>query len=102
MTVGHTLTGFLDATGREILEGDLIRFPLEPTFQVVHGEWSDKRVVFRNGVWLVEYFRSEKGQIMPVGYSAGELSDFREYEGKEWYFAQHDEYRKVTGTVIPQ
>lgn len=96
------LTGYLDATGREVREGDTIRVPIEYPFQDVHGTWSEKRVVFRNGTWIGEYLRSEKGQILPVGYGAQELDTMLDEMGssKERYFTQHDRYRTLTVTVM--
>lgn len=97
------LTGFLDADGVEVCEGDLIRVPIEDPYQDVHGTWSEKRVVFRNGMWIGEYFRSEKGQILPVGYGAQELKTMLDETGsssKERFFTQHDRYRTLTATVV--
>lgn len=92
-------TGFLDAEGQEIHAGDLVRFPVTKPFSQVHGSWAEKRIVFRNGVWLAEYWGSEKGQILPIGYSVTELAEYRQSESNEWHFRQADEYRTVTGTI---
>lgn len=94
------LTGFLDANGTEILDGDLIRTEVNELGQQYHGSWADYRVVFRNGVWVSDYVRSEKGRVLPPGYLVGVLADFREYEGTEWVFRQDDEYRRLTVVLV--
>lgn len=94
------LTGFLDVGNREIRDGDLIRTEVMDLSQQYHGVWADYKVVFRNGVWLCDYFRSEKGQVVPPGYMVGELADYREYEGKQWVFQQGDEYRRLNVVLV--
>lgn len=100
MTYAGKKTGFLDSRGEEVRAGDIVRVEVEYPFEQVHGEWAEHRVVFRNGVWLAEYWRSDKGQILPIGYGAQELSDFRAYEGKEWLFAENDALRKLSVEVV--
>lgn len=94
------MTGFLDAGNREIRDGDLIRTEVMDLGQQYHGVWADYRVVFRNGVWLCDYERSEKGQVVPKGYMVGELAGYRLYEGNDWVFHQNDEYRRLNVILV--
>jgi hypothetical protein len=94
------LTGFLDVGNREIRDGDLVRTQVSDLGQEWHGSWADYEVLFRNGVWMVSYRVSEKGQVVPENYLVAELSSFREYTGKEWIFAQSDEYRRLSVILV--
>lgn len=68
--------GLLDKNGKQICEGDRLRHYTEEPYQEVHGKWTDNKVICRNGMWLAEYLISDKGQQLPVGYSAGQIIDY--------------------------
>lgn len=96
-------TGFLDSEGRPIYEGDILRVSTSDFAHDLHGTWADYQVTFRNGLWVGHYLQSEKGQILPNGYLACELSDYVDSDAlsdKERFFAQHDRYRTLVGAVL--
>ena len=78
-------TGAKDKNEREIWQGDLFKRPVTAGDHALrlHGEWSLQEVVYRNGLWIAEYFISEKGQIVPRGYMASELVTPENY-GDGW------------------
>ncbi|MES2289257.1 MAG: hypothetical protein V4530_05915 [Pseudomonadota bacterium] len=65
---------FLDATGEMIRLGDLVRAKLTIN-QHVHGDWADYRIRKAPGGYLLSYHRSEKGQVLPEGYTGGFMAD---------------------------
>lgn len=67
-------TMFLDASGEMILLGDIIRAPITIN-QYVHGTWGEYRIKKAPGGYLLSYLRSEKGQILPEGYTGGYMAD---------------------------
>jgi uncharacterized phage protein (TIGR01671 family) len=77
-------TGLKDKDGKDIYEGDILKRP--SINNEVHGDYSYQEVVFRNGTWIVQYLRSEKGKILPRGYTAGELIDCYEYDQENLVF----------------
>lgn len=67
-------TMFLDYRGGAILLGDVVRVPITIN-QELHGEWAYYRVRKAPGGYVFSYLRSEKGQILPEGYTAGYMHD---------------------------
>ncbi|CAN5571455.1 hypothetical protein BH10PSE14_BH10PSE14_06140 [soil metagenome] len=67
-------TMFLDATGKEIRLGDVVRAPIDIN-QSLHGTWGEYRIRKAPGGYLLSYLRSEKGQILPEGYTGGYMAD---------------------------
>lgn len=65
---------FLDAAGTMIRMGDVIRAPITIN-QKVHGTWGEYRIRKAPGGYLLSYLRSEKGQILPEGYTGGYMAD---------------------------
>lgn len=67
-------TMFLDADEQHILLGDIIRAPITIN-QDIHGTWGEYRVKKAPGGYILSYLRSEKGQILPEGYTGGYMAD---------------------------
>lgn len=67
-------TLFADIHGREIMVGDRVRLSTEINVEV-HGKWVDYTVIKRPGGYALSYLISEKGQILPVGYSGNYMPD---------------------------
>lgn len=67
-------TMFLDASGTMIRLGDVVRAPITIN-QGVHGTWGEYRIRKAPGGYLLSYLRSEKGQVLPEGYTGGFMAD---------------------------
>ncbi|HHK5596353.1 TPA: YopX family protein [Bacillus tropicus] len=77
-------TGLKDKNGKEIYEGDVIKVP--SINDHVHGNYSYKEIIYRNGTWIAQYIESEKGQVVPKGYMAGHLIDCYDHDYKALVF----------------
>lgn len=82
-TVGQ-YTGLKDKNSKEIYEGDVLKVP--SINDHVHGNYSYKEVIYRNGTWIAQYIKSEKGQVVPRGYMAGHLIDCYDHDYKALVF----------------
>lgn len=69
-------TMLLDANGQMIHVGDMVRLAVDNPFGEVHGEWCDYTVEKCPAGYRLSYFVSELGQKLPVGYTAGFMSDY--------------------------
>lgn len=67
-------TMFLDVDGHHIVTGDIVRKRIEIN-QDLHGTWADYRVRKAPGGYVLSYLISEKGAILPEGYTAGYMAD---------------------------
>lgn len=67
-------TLFLASDGLPIFTGDVIRAPITINTEL-HGAWGEYAVRKAPGGYLLSYLRSEKGQILPEGYTGGYMHD---------------------------
>ncbi|KTE23135.1 MULTISPECIES: hypothetical protein [unclassified Sphingopyxis] len=65
---------FLDCNGVEICTGHVVRAPITGNREL-HGAWADYTVEKAPGGYKLSYLRSEKGDILPVGYTGGYMAD---------------------------
>jgi hypothetical protein len=73
---GREGTMVLDATGKLICVGDIVRLGTEEPFNERHGAWCDYVVEKSPAGYRLAYIRSEKGQVLPKGYTAGFMNEF--------------------------
>jgi hypothetical protein len=73
---GRERTMILDTTGRMICVGDIIRHPIQEPFQEMHGTWGEYVVEKAPGGYRLSYWQSEKGKVMPRGYTGGYMQEF--------------------------
>lgn len=77
-------TGLCDSHGVELYVGDIVRKPVDANTEV-HGDWALYRIVQQGLTPLLLYVRSEKGQVLPEGYTGCVLADL--YNPKMFCFA---------------
>lgn len=80
----NSLLGICDSKGIEFRVGSIVRRNTEINFEV-HGNWVDYRVILQGTTPLLSYLKSEKGQVLPIGYTACCLCN--EYDYKMFVFA---------------
>jgi len=76
--------GLCDSEGTEFHYGSIVRRTTDINNDM-HGEWVDYEVTLQGTTPLLSYLRSEKGQVLPVGYTACCLCN--EYDHKMFVFA---------------
>ena len=84
MTDNETCTGLSDSNGRLIKIGNKVKHPVDCN-QDLHGEWAVYKIKQRGIVPVLSYEYSEKGRILPEGYTGSPLSDH--YDSKMFMFA---------------
>ena len=67
-------TLFLDCHGDPILVGDVIRAPITIN-QGTHGTWGEYAIRKGPGGYILSYRSSEKGPILPEGYTGGYMTE---------------------------
>jgi hypothetical protein len=63
-------TLFLDYTGKPLYVGDIVRVYIKHPFNMTHGNWADYEIAKCPGGYMLVYFRSEKGCLLPWGYTS--------------------------------
>ena len=81
-------TGLCDSNGTSISVGSRIKKPVDCNTEM-HGNWAIYEVRLQGIVPILSYIRSEKGDVLPVGYTASVLSD--EYDQKLFVFAKNSQ-----------
>lgn len=69
-------TLFTDKNGVELFLGDVVRHETKEPFSDMHGSWVEYEIVKAPGGYVLAYFRSEKGCVLPFGYTACYMNDF--------------------------
>jgi hypothetical protein len=79
----HTMV--LDASGKMICVGDIVQMYVEEPFKSfgLHGDWVQYEVRKCPGGYMLSYSVSQKGQVLPQGYTSGLLTDFILKPGNE-------------------
>ncbi|MCA9037380.1 MAG: hypothetical protein KDA91_19725 [Planctomycetaceae bacterium] len=77
-------TGLYDTDGRGITIGTIVRKKVNINNDV-HGTWAEYEVKQQGMTPILSYHRSEKGQVLPQGYTASLLAD--EYDQKMFLFS---------------
>jgi hypothetical protein len=93
-------SGFIDNDSVEICEEDIVRHHTDFNPDV-HGDYVDYVIVYRNGHWMTSYWKSEKGQVLPVGYTCGTIQELYMTDiSKEFYFTDHDHYKTIDALMV--
>lgn len=67
-------TMFNDKGDVPIRVGDVVRMATTGNVEL-HGTWCEYRIRKAPGGYVFSYLRSEKGQILPEGYTGGYMAD---------------------------
>lgn len=100
-SMGATTT-LKDKNDKEIFGGDVIKIPCDINDEF-HGGFTLHEVLFRNGIWIHLYLTSEKGDILPKGYTGGELLSHFIHDMKTLIFSEdaaEDTEIEVVDTVF--
>lgn len=73
-----TAVGVCDSNGAPICIGDTLRRDIHDND--MHGDWVEYTVELRGLTPVLFYLRSQKGQVLPVGYTGGILAN--DYDNK--------------------
>lgn len=69
-------TMFADKHGTELFLGDVVRTAIKDPFTVTHGLWADYEITKAAGGYVLSYIRSDKGCILPFGYTAQFMNQY--------------------------
>jgi hypothetical protein len=69
-------TLFADKDGYEIFLGDVVRAAIQEPFQHTHGTWAEYEITKAAGGYVLSYTRSEKGCILPFGYTSQFINQY--------------------------
>jgi hypothetical protein len=102
-------TLFADNQGKEIFLGDVVRAQIKEPFQDTHGTWAEYEITKAAGGYVLSYVRSEKGCILPFGYTAQfmnqyEIDELPDLKMLLWSDkpVQHPELFVVTDGMTPE
>jgi len=77
--------GLCDSAGNQFKVGSIVRANTDIN-KNMHGNWVDYEITLQGITPIMSYLRSEKGEVLPKGYTACCLSDF--YDMKMFVFAK--------------
>lgn len=80
--------GVADSEGTPIKIGDFVRRPTSRP-SGPHGEWSVSQVILQAGFPVLSYCYSEKGKVLPTGYTRSFLSDLYSPKSLLWINPGH-------------
>lgn len=69
-------TRMADRDGVELFVGDVVVSPIDEPYQEHHGEWAEYEIGKAPGGYVLLYVRSQKGCILPFGYTAQYMTLF--------------------------
>lgn len=73
-----TPLGLCDSNGVEFKSGSIVRGVT--VNEDVHGSWVDYEIVLQGTTPVMIYLKSEKGEVLPKGYTGCPLSNFYDVE----------------------
>jgi len=76
LAAGRETTMFADKNGREIFLGDVVRADVSAPFDTTHGTWAEYEITKAAGGYVLSYSRSEKGCMLPFGYTGQFLNQY--------------------------
>lgn len=82
--VGNTMPlAFSDSNGVQLNIGDYVKRPCQINTNI-HGSWAVNQIIEQAGLPVLSYCYSEKGKIIPSGYTRTLLSDLYDHKILLW------------------